>query len=73
MQTDQSEKFVWVATEDNTAARQTVALGPIVEGLRVVRAGLSGDDRVIVSGTQFVQANAPVVPQDAAPTQVAAR
>ncbi|MEM9899488.1 MAG: efflux RND transporter periplasmic adaptor subunit [Pseudomonadota bacterium] len=60
VQTDQAEKFVWVTTSDGTAARQRIELGPIVDGLRVVRAGLDSDANVIISGTQFVQANAPV-------------
>lgn len=71
VQTDQSEKFVWVATSDNTAARQPVELGPIVDGLRVVRAGLTQDAQVIVSGTQFVQANAPIAPQQADSSRLA--
>ena len=65
VQTDQSEKFVWVAASDDTAVRQTIELGPIVDGLRVVRAGLAPETQVIVSGTQFVQANAPITPQEA--------
>ncbi len=65
IQTDQSQKFVWLASEEDVAERRTVELGPIVEGLRVIRSGLSGTDRVIVSGTQFVRANAPVVAVDA--------
>ena len=65
VQTDQSEKFVWIADDNNVAKPVTVTLGPIVEGLRVVRSGLDGDERLIVSGTQFVQANNPVVPQEA--------
>ena len=65
IQTDQSEKFVWIADDSNVAKAVTVTLGPIVEGLRVVRSGLDGDERLIVSGTQFVQANNPVVPQEA--------
>ncbi len=65
IQTDQSEKFVWVATNDGVAARQPIELGPIVDGLRVVRAGLDADASVIVSGAQFVQANAPINAQEA--------
>lgn len=71
VQTDQSEKFVWVATKENIAIRQPVELGPIADGLRVVRSGLDAQTRVIVSGTQFVQANAPVVPQTADDTGLA--
>jgi RND family efflux transporter MFP subunit len=65
VQTDQSEKFVWTASADDMAVRTPVELGPMVDGLRIVRAGLSADARVIVSGAQFVQPNAPVAPQEA--------
>ena len=70
VQTDQSEKFVWVASADDIALPASVELGPIVDGLRVVRNGLSPDSRVIVNGTQFVRPNSPVSPQetDAAPS-----
>ncbi|MEO0435855.1 MAG: efflux RND transporter periplasmic adaptor subunit [Pseudomonadota bacterium] len=73
VQTDQGQKFVWTAIEDNTAHRQAVTLGPIVDGLRIVRVGLEPTDRVIISGTQFVQANAPVEPVNDTMQQVAAR
>ena len=63
VQTDQSEKFVWIADDADAAQRRRITLGPIVDGLRVVRSGLAADDRVIVSGTQFVMAGAPVAPQ----------
>jgi len=65
VQTDQTEKFVWLATADNRAQRQTVTLGPIVDGLRVVREGLSPDASVVVSGAQFVQPDGPIQPQPA--------
>ncbi|MEL6195433.1 MAG: efflux RND transporter periplasmic adaptor subunit [Myxococcota bacterium] len=67
IQTDQSEKFVWVATADDVAQPKRVSLGPIVDGLRVVRGGLSPDDRVIVSGTQFLRDGAQIAPHDAEP------
>lgn len=63
VQTDQNEKFVWVASSDNVAERRPIRPGPIVDGLRVVRSGLGADDRVIVSGGQFVAQGAPVSPQ----------
>ena len=65
VQADQSEKFVWVASTDGTASPEKVELGPIVDGLRVIRSGLTPDSRVIVSGTQFVRPNSPVSPQEA--------
>ncbi len=71
IQTDQNEKFVWVADANDVAQRRTVELGPIVEGGRIVRTGLGPDDRVIVSGTQFVMAGAAVAPQTADESRLA--
>lgn len=63
VQTDQSEKFVWVAGENNMAERRVVELGPVIEGGRIVRSGLQPEDNVIINGAQFVMAGAPVAPQ----------
>jgi RND family efflux transporter MFP subunit len=71
VQTDQNEKFVWVADAGDVAARRTVELGPIVDGLRVVRSGVKADDRVIVSGTQFVQPGVKVAAATADETRLA--
>lgn len=67
VQTDQTEKFVWVVDKDSEIQRRKIELGPIAEDLRVVRKGLAKDDRVVVGGVQFVQPGAPVtaVPADA--------
>lgn len=71
VQTDQSEKFVWTVSAEGNAVRVPGELGPIVDGLRVVRGGLARDSRIIVSGTQFVQANAPVVAHQAGDPRLA--
>lgn len=63
VQTDQAQKFVWVATADDFAERRAIELGPLVDGGRIVREGLQKDDRVIISGTQFVRDGAAVIPQ----------
>jgi RND family efflux transporter MFP subunit len=65
IQTDQDTKFVWVIGANDVASRRPLELGPVVDGLRVVRGGLAADDRVIVGGTQSVVANAPVAAQPA--------
>ena len=52
---DQSEKFVYTVAEDGTVNRQVVAVGPIVHGLRVVRRGLKGSEKVIIEGLQRVR------------------
>ncbi len=73
VQTDQNIKFVWVAGEGDVAERREVALGPLHEGQRIVRSGLDADDRVIVSGSQFVMAGAAVAPQSDATRLAEAR
>ncbi len=47
---DQTRKIVLVVGGDNKIQPRPVTLGPIVEGLRVVRDGLKPDDRVVISG-----------------------
>jgi membrane fusion protein, multidrug efflux system len=47
---DQSRKVIYTVGPDNKIQAKPVILGPIEETLRVVTAGLSGDDRVVISG-----------------------
>ena len=49
---DQSQKFVYVVDAESKAQYRTVKLGPMVDGLRVVREGIGPEDRVIVAGLQ---------------------
>lgn len=52
--TDQDRRYVYVVNEQDQAIRHDVELGPEVDGLRVVDAGLQAGDRVIVNGTRKV-------------------
>ncbi|CAG9165866.1 efflux RND transporter periplasmic adaptor subunit [Cupriavidus pampae] len=52
--TDQDRKYVYVLSKDNKAVRRDVELGRTAEGLRIVKAGLEANDRVLVSGLQRV-------------------
>jgi membrane fusion protein, multidrug efflux system len=65
--TDQSRKIVFVVKDDNTVEAKPVTLGPLDEGLRVVREGLKPEDRVIVDGLQRARVGAKVTPRDAKP------
>lgn len=58
--TDQAERFVFVVDEDGMVRRQTVELGRLIEGMRVIRKGLAPDDRVIIDGLQRARAGSPV-------------
>lgn len=64
--TDQTIKYVWALKPDNSVERRTLELGPTHEGLRIVRSGLTTEDRVIVSGIQFIRPGMTVDPQPAA-------
>ena len=56
---DQGQKFVYVLNGDK-AERRPVTLGPVVDGLRVVRQGLKPDDQVIIDGLMKIQPDSPV-------------
>ena len=64
--TDQDKKYVMVVGDDNKAAYRTVVLGAVVDGMRVVNAGLKPGERIIVGGLQRVRPGSPVAPQQAA-------
>jgi multidrug efflux system membrane fusion protein len=52
--TDQDRKYVYVLARNGTAERRDVALGGMVDGLRVVQSGLQPDDQVVVDGVQKI-------------------
>jgi multidrug efflux system membrane fusion protein len=66
--TDQSRKIVFVVKDDDTVEARPVILGPLDEGLRVVREGLKPEDRVIVDGLQRARVGAKVSPHAAPAT-----
>ncbi|OSJ33810.1 efflux transporter periplasmic adaptor subunit [Bradyrhizobium japonicum] len=61
--TDQSRKIVFVVRADNTVEARPVVLGPLDEGLRVIREGLKPGDHVIVDGLQRARIGAKVAPK----------
>ncbi|MES2129415.1 MAG: efflux RND transporter periplasmic adaptor subunit [Pseudomonadota bacterium] len=61
--TDQNRKFVYVVKADSTAEYRPVTLGPVVDGLRVVRDGLKPGEKIIVNGLQRVHPGVPVTAQ----------
>jgi multidrug efflux system membrane fusion protein len=63
--TDQSRKIVFVVKDDNSVEAKPVVLGPLDEGLRVIREGLKADDKVIIDGLQRARVGAKVTPQAA--------
>ncbi|MAT68167.1 MAG: efflux transporter periplasmic adaptor subunit [Planctomycetaceae bacterium] len=61
--TDQSQQFVLVVDDEKKVDLVVVELGPIVNGLRVVRSGLAGDEQVVTRGLQRVRPGATVNPE----------
>ena len=61
--TDQSRKIVFVIKYDDTVEARPVVLGPLDEGLRVVREGLQAEDKVIIDGIQRARVGAKVNPR----------
>jgi multidrug efflux system membrane fusion protein len=61
--TDQSRKIVFVVKDDNTVEAKAVVLGPLDEGLRVIKDGIKAEDKVIVDGLQRARVGAKVTPQ----------
>jgi membrane fusion protein, multidrug efflux system len=61
--TDLNQKYVFVVGTNNTLAYRPVKLGPMTEGLRVVRDGLHEGDVIVISGLQRVRPGAAVTPK----------
>jgi len=59
----QTQRFAFVVNNQHTVEYRKVALGPFIDGLRVIRNGLQPGEWVVVNGVQRVRAGAQVDPQ----------
>jgi multidrug efflux system membrane fusion protein len=66
---DQALKFIYVVNPENKVEFRPVSIGPMIDGLRVVKEGLKPGERVIVEGLLRVR---PGVVVDAKPWEAAA-
>src|SRR5215467_2106397 len=62
--TEQARKFVLVVDADNVVRIKYVTLGQVFDNLRVIKSGLSEDDRVVVNGLVRARPNQKVTPQE---------
>lgn len=69
---EQIRKFVMVVGPDNVVANKYVTLGQLSDGLRVIKDGLSADDRIIVNGLMRARAGQKVTPEEEKPAAAAA-
>ncbi|MGH6816369.1 MAG: efflux RND transporter periplasmic adaptor subunit [Hyphomicrobiaceae bacterium] len=61
--TDQTIKFVYTVGEDGTVTRKTIVPGSLIDGLRVVRDGLTAEDWIVVKGLQRARPGLKVAPK----------
>ena len=61
---DQSNKIIFTVADDGTVGVKRVELGPMVDGLRVIRSGLAATDRIVIEGLQRARPGQKVTPQD---------
>ena len=54
---------LYVATAIAVVVQRGVDVGPIVDGLRVIRGGINPADRVIIDGVQHARPGKPVTPK----------
>ena len=59
---DQAQKIVMVVDDKNIVMPRPVVVGPVINGLRVIREGISENDRVVVNGMAKVRPGMPVNP-----------
>ncbi len=60
---DQSRRIVYVVAEDGSVTPRPVTLGTLVDGYRLVRSGLKGDETVVVNGLVRIRPGIKVTPQ----------
>ena len=61
---DQARKIVFTVADDGVVGTKVVELGPMVDGLRVVRSGLAATDRIVIDGLQRARPGQKVTPED---------
>jgi multidrug efflux system membrane fusion protein len=61
--TDQTNRFVFTVSDDGTVGRKAVTLGPMIDGMRVIRTGIAIADTVITRGIQRARPGGKVTPR----------
>ncbi len=61
--TDQDRRIVWAVAEDGSVSSKVVRPGPRIDGYRLIREGLTGEETIVIAGLQRVRAGGKVTPQ----------
>jgi RND family efflux transporter MFP subunit len=60
---DQDRRIVYLVKSDNTIVAQQIRPGPQIDGYRVVREGLKGDETIVIDGLVRVRPGVTITPQ----------
>lgn len=60
---DQAQRFVWVLNQEDKAEYRGVTPGAHIGSLRVIKEGLTEQDRVVIEGLQKIRPNVKVSPE----------
>ena len=55
--------MAYVLGENNVVSLRPIRVGPRIDGYRVIREGLKGDETVVVNGLVRVRPGSPITPQ----------
>jgi RND family efflux transporter MFP subunit len=69
---EQSRKYVLVVDDESIARQKYVTLGQLSDGLRVIKEGLTANDRVVVNGMMSARPGTKVKAQEQTPPQAKA-
>jgi len=60
--TDQTRQILLTVGDKNVITPKVVEVGPLINGLRVIRSGIAPGDRIVINGLQLAQIGKPVTP-----------
>ncbi|HEV2557533.1 MAG TPA: efflux RND transporter periplasmic adaptor subunit [Microvirga sp.] len=60
---DQDRRVIFVVAADNSVSTVPVRTGPRIDGYRVIRSGLKGDETIVVNGVVRIRPGVKVTPQ----------
>jgi RND family efflux transporter MFP subunit len=60
---DQDRRVVFVVAEDHSVTMRPVRTGPRIDGYRVIRSGLTGDETIVVNGVVRIRPGIKVTPK----------
>ena len=60
---DQDRRVVYMVDDKNVVHLKPVRIGPRIDGYRVIRDGLTGNETVVVNGLVRVRPGMPITPQ----------